>query len=411
MGDKDRPMEFLVSRLVMHTNLSLSNTCLLFIFAALIRPGLLWAAPEDTLSPYIARSISYDDNFFRLTTNPESEKIKQTIAGVKLNWKQSRQNVVIDASVANTKFDRFSELDYLGKNFLALWNWQLGNDFNGAAGYTYVKTLGSYAETQQVVNNLITQQHTFFDGAWQVHSRLRLNGAISRDTYSQPSSSANGNETMNYEADAYYTPPSGNELGVRAMHQVGIYPVEQLVDGTLVNNNYTQDELLATIYWLYSGHIQANGQAGVVSRKQEQLSARDFSGTTMRGKITWLATGKSNVDVSVWDEVDAYDDLTTSYTLSKGVSLGAIWNPTAKVSVTAKIQHVGRDFLGDPGLVLGPPQPVRHDNVNSASLFVAYQPIRAVNISGSIQNEHRTSNQPSYDYADNFVNLTISFEL
>jgi hypothetical protein len=214
---------------------------------------------------------------------------------------------------------------------------------------------------------------------------------------------------MDYEAGVYYTPASGNEVGIRGTHQVGTYPVKQLFFGIPVDNGYTQDMLLATVNWLYSGHIRLNGQAGGVSRTHNQFSSRDFSGKTMRGTLTWLATGKSQVNLAAWDEIDSNDDLTTSFTQSKGLSLGASWSPTSKIGVSAHLKHSTRDFLGDPGLLLFP-HPVRHDVVNSADLSVGYQPIRTANISASIQTERRNSNQALVDYADNSVNLSMSFE-
>lgn len=419
MGATDRPMELLVTRFAMHSNLAISNMRLLFLLAIVANPGQLWATPDDTVSPYIAESITYDDNLLRLSKEADpllvsgqtstAETIKQTIVGIKLDWKQDRQNVIVDASINESQFARFSLLDYSGKNLQARWNWQLGNDLSGALGYTTNTVLGSFAELQRLVGNLSTQQHTFFDGAWQARPSLRLNGAVSRDTNSLTSSPANGNELMNYEVGAYFTPPSGNELGIRAMRQIGIYPVKQLIFGIPVDNGYTQDQFLATVKWQYSGHILANGQAGIVSRTQNQLSSRDFSGRTMHGTLTWLASGKSQIAMSAWDEIDPYDDLTTSYTLSQGLSLSTNWNPTAKLGMAAQLQHLKRDFLGDPGLLLFP-QPTRHDILNSASLSVNYQPVRAASISASIQTEHRGSNRALMDYADNSANLSVSLK-
>jgi len=211
------------------------------------------------------------------------------------------------------------------------------------------------------------------------------------------------------------------------------YPVLEAFSGVRVDNGFTQNQLLGTINWQYSGHIGFKGQAGVVSRTHNQLSARDFSGSTMRGTITWFPGGKGQVDFTGWNEIDAYDNLTTSYTRSKGFSLGPAWNPTGKLSVSAQWRYLERDYLGDPVVKLFPDLsiPIRRDTTRSASLALKYQPMRSVNISASIQNERRRSNQlsvndPTSDpfvishfrrlssgskpsYADNSISLAVTF--
>lgn len=386
--------------------------------AVLSSPGPLWAAPEDTVQAYASASITHDDNLLRLSKDVDpitvsgqpsaADTIIQGTLGVKVDWKQGRQEVILDASINESRFSRFTLLNNQATNLQSRWNWQLGNSLSGDIGYNRNTSLGSFAEQHNLAKNLSTQQNEFIDGAWQAQPSLRLNGSLTRSHYNVATNSVYGNEFMSYAAGAYFTPPGGNEIGIRGVRQVQKYPVLQAFSGVQVDNGFTQDQLLATVNWLYSGHIRVNGQAGAVNRAHKQLAERDFSGKTMRGTLTWLASGKGQVDLSAWDEIDAYDNLTTSYTRSKGLSLAPTWSPTGKLSVAARLQHLKRDFLGDPGLLLSP-QPTRQDTVNSASLSVNYQPVRAVNISTGIQAERRSSTQSLVDYADKTINLNMSF--
>lgn len=143
---------------------------------------------------------------------------------------------------------------------------------------------------------------------------------------------------------------------------------------------------------------------------QNEFKERNFNGKTMRGTLSWIASGKTRIDLTAWNEIDAYDDLTTSYTQSKGVSLGPTWAATGKISVSALMQHVNRAFLGDPLLVLYPNLQIaeRQDTIDTSSIGVNYQPLNAVSISGSIQFERRTSNRLDTDYADKAFNLNLS---
>ncbi len=395
---------------------------LLLTLAVIASPGLLRAAPEDTVQAYVITSLSHDDNLLRISKDVDpvtvsgqpsaADTIKQGTIGVKVDWKQNRQEVLLDASLSESRFSRFTLLNYQAANIQSRWNWQLGNSLSGDIGYNKNTTLGSFNEVQSLVKNLSTQQNEFFDGAWQLKPSVRLNGQIAHANYSVTTGSIYGNDYMSYTAAAYFTPAAGNEIGIRGNRQVQAYPVLEVFSSTPVDNGFTQDQLLATINWLYSGHIRVNGQAGLVKRNHNQLSVRDFTGNTMRGTLTWLASGKSQIDLTTWNEIDSYDNLTTSYTQSKGVSLGPTWNPTGKLGVSARVQHVKRAFLGDPLLKLYPSLliPVRQDIDNSVGISLSYQPVRTVNISASVQNEHRTSNQLYVDYADSTISVNVFFE-
>jgi exopolysaccharide biosynthesis operon protein EpsL len=407
----------------MQLRIVISNISLLLILGVLT-PGTVRAAPDDLLQGYISTSITHDNNLFRISSNVDpmtvlgqpttADTIKQLTLGVKLDWKHSRQEVLLDYSYHYARYALFKGLDYQAPNIMARWNWQTGNRLSGDMGYSRITSIGSFENVQRPANTLNTRQTEYFDGAWQATPLMRLNGSVSHSDYSVPDGAVYGNDYIQYMVGSYYTPRSGNEAGIRGIRQIQKYPVLQVIPGAPapVDNGFSQNELLATINWLYSGHIRLNGQAGVVERNHNQYPERNYSGNTMRGTLTWLASGKSRVDLTAWNEIDPYDDLTTSYTVTKGVSLGPAWSPTSKLAVSALVQHFTRDYLGDPQLVLYPwlQIPVRQDTVNVASFSINYQPALSVNISGTIQTEQRTSNQLYADYSDKTINLSASFQ-
>lgn len=405
--------------LSMRIHIVSSNIPLALMLAVMSSP--LRAAPEDTVQAYVSTSITHDDNLLRISSDVDpmtvsgqpsvADTISQAMLGLKLDWKQGRQEVIVDASVSETRFSRFATLNYRGTNLKSRWNWQLGNSLSGNVGYNRATTLGSFAEQQRLTSNLNTQQNEFAEGAWQVSPGTRLDGGLTHGTYQDTANSASRYRFMRYTAGAYLTPPSGNEVGIMAVRLTQKYPVRETFSGVPVDNGFNQNQLLATVNWLHSGHLRVKGQAGIVDRAHNQLSERDFSGKTMRGTLTWLASGKGMLDLTAWNEVDGYDNLTTSYTQTKGISLEPTWSPTGKLSVSARLQHLKRDFLGNPSLKLFPGSltPVRQDTLNTASLSVNYQPVRTLNISTSVQKERRSSNQSSAAYSDNTISLNMSF--
>lgn len=410
-------MEFLVN-LFMRLAIAIPKAPLLLMAAILSSPPPLWASPGDTVQAYVSTTITHDNNLLRLRSTdslgqPSADTIKQGTLGVKVDWKQGRQEVLLDAAVSESRFSRFTSLNYRGTNLQSRWNWQLGNSLGGEIGYSRNTSLGSFSEQQGLANNLNTQHNKFAGGEWQVQPGLRLSGTLTHATYSVAGNPVYGNESTSCAVGADFTPSSGNTAGIRGTRQVQSYPALETFSGVPVDNGFTQDQLLATVNWLYSGHVRVNGQTGVVSRTHNQVPERDFSGTTMRGALTWLASGKSQLGLTAWNEINGYDNLTTSFTRSKGVSLEPTWSPSGKLNVSAQLQHSKRDFLGNPLLKLFPGllAPVRQDTVNSTRLSVSYQPARTISLSASIQDERRRSNQPEFDYDDRTIGLRMSLRL
>lgn len=399
-------MEFLVT-LLMRFRLLISNISLLLLPAVLLSPGLLRAAPEDVVQAYVSASVMHDDNLLRLSSAQAAvaDTIQQDTLGLKVNWRQGRQQVLLDASINQTRYSNLTSLGYQATNLQSRWNWQLGNSLSGDMGYSRSTSQSSFAELHQAVNNLNTRQEKFADGAWQIQPSWRLNGGMTQSTYSVASNSVLGNESTGYTVGATFTPLSGNEIGIRSNRLVQSYPVLQVVSNVPVDNGFTQDQLLATVNWNYSGHIRLYGQAGVVSRAHNQVTVRDFSGKTMHGTLSWLGSGKTQIDLSAWDELDAYDDLVTNSAQSKGVSVNAVWSPTGKLNMSVRGQQLKRDFILNPNTQA----PLRQDTVNSSSFSVNYQPVRAVNLSASMQAERRSSTLDNIDYADNTINLGLYF--
>jgi len=403
----------------MRLRILISNISPLLILVALA-PGTVRAAPDDLLQAYISTAITHDSNLFRISNNVDpvtvlgqpttADTIKQLTLGAKLDWKHSRQEVLLDYSYSYARYELFKGLDYQAPNIMTRWNWQMGNRLSGDMGYSRITSIGSFENVQRPANTLNTRQSEYFDGAWQAMPRMRLNGSVTHSDYNVPDGAVYGNDYIQYTVAANYTPRSGNEAGIRGIRQIQKYPVLQVIPGAPapVDNGFSQNELLATLNWLLSGHFRLNGQAGVVNRNHNQYPERNYTGNTMRGTLSWIASGKTQVNLTAWNEIDPYDDLTTSYTVTKGVSLGPAWSPTGKVAVSALVQHYTRDYLGNPSLVINP-GPARQDTVNSASFSINYQPVLSVNLSGSIQIEQRTSNQLYADYSDRTLNLSASF--
>jgi hypothetical protein len=100
------------------------------------------------------------------------------------------------------------------------------------------------------------------------------------------------------------------------------------------------------------------------------LPQRDFEGATLYAAYDWKATGKLTLSAIARRETSAAEDVTVSFVLVKGIGLYPTLGLTEKVNLLGALDSSDRQYLSDPGLVLGTVQG-RTDRVRSAGLTVS----------------------------------------
>jgi len=372
------------------------------------------AAPRETFSPFVSASVTHDSNLLRRdkSAGNTADSIRQVVAGMNGDWEVARQHIVLAAAINDNRFNRYDTLSYQGRDLQARWNWQLGNHLSGDLGYTNKLSIDSFAYQQSLisnglVSNLRTEERRFFDGNWLFHPSWQVGMGASKSKLSYPEISQ---RPLNREDDAWettlqYLNSASNKVGVKLRVTKGNYP-DHAVN---FDNGYHQREVLATADWNYSEHSRLQGQAGKVQRKHDYLSGRDYSDITARGTYSWLPTAKVRLNTSAWREVTAYDDLTASYNLNRGMSLESIWAPTSKITVSARIQHEKHAFLGDPGLLV--PATNRKDTSDMRKLTVSYYPAQSYSFNVSVSEDKQDSNLPQFSFDSETLFISIIFQM
>jgi exopolysaccharide biosynthesis operon protein EpsL len=391
---------------------------LLSIFLAILLQGISLsaiAASGDTFSPYVFASMTHDSNLLRLDKSASStntaDSIRQMGVGMNVDWKVARQQILLTAAINDNRFARYSILNYQGRDLRARWNWQLADHTSGDLGCTDNLAIGSFANQQVPISNLRSQQQCFFDGLWLFHPSWQLGIGASKNKLFYPNinQSILNSDTNKWETTLKYLSSANTKVGLKLRETNGHYPNQAVNFVTMIDNGYHQREMLATVDWNYSGHSLLQGQAGQVQRKDDHFSIRDYNGINARGTYTWLPTDKVRLGVSAWREITAYDDLTTSYSLNRGISLDPSWTPTSKITVSGKIQHEKRDFLGDPGILVLTTN--RKDTSDIRVLSVSYQPTRSYSFSVSVGDDNRDSNLPLYSFRSETVSISATFQM
>jgi hypothetical protein len=156
-----------------------------------------------------------------------------------------------------------------------------------------------------------------------------------------------------------------------------------------------------------TGLSRLRGYVGYIDRVS-QIPARDFSGPGGKISYEWTPTGKTLVELFGAREILPYQDIFTSFALTKVVGVNTTWQPVSKVTVKAGANRTVRDYLGDPGLVVAG-LPAREDRTNTVTGSVNYA--FSTNILGSLSVVHqiRASNRPNLDYTDTTVFANLQF--
>lgn len=391
------------------------------VLAPVTDAAALW---DDKLEPFVAETVTRDDNVFRLSSGQDPAAVlgssskrdtySTTSAGFNLDIPVSRQRFGGGLTLNNTRYNRFTALNLNGRHARAVWLWQVGNDLSGELGYTESLTLASLANIQGGIQsstpNFLKTRHAFFNSAYMLTPRWRFRGEASRLTQTNEAAERRVNDVSVDSADltASYATPAKNQVGLNLRVTDGRFPNRQFVAGSLFDNAYRQQSVALVADWTITGRSHLSARAGRLSRSYEQLPQRDFEGGTFHAAYDWKATGKLTLTAIARSEISAAEEVNVSFVLVEGVGLYPALRLTEKITLAGALDYSDREYLGDPGLALGT-VPGRTDRVRSAALTVSYRPTRSIALQVALQHETRSSTAAFGDYVANVASVSGRF--
>jgi exopolysaccharide biosynthesis operon protein EpsL len=364
------------------------------LLLALLAGGAARAA-DDGLHVNSALGWHHDDNLLRVPDNDpgfggqRADSWRQADAGASFDHLYGRQRVQASVQLSKVTFDRFSQLDYDGKDGRATWFWQLGNQFDGQLGASYVELLAPYTDLRSNERNLRVQHGTFFDGGWRLHPRWRVRAGYREDRYSYELASQRPNNRREkaMETGLDYLAPSGSEVGLVLRRLEGRYfyprPLAQALD------DFEQDEYRLRVSWLASAITTVNLLAGWSTRRQDAFGPGRTSGVTGRLAVAYAPTVKISVDAAIWRDFAPIESSVVSYTLNRGASLGASWQATSKIRASANASYEKRDYSARNALPPSSRGIDLDDSLRSTGLTVSYSPLRKVQVALTVAQQVR----------------------
>jgi exopolysaccharide biosynthesis operon protein EpsL len=375
-----------------------------FVFVALSQPVFAVTKLDQTFTPYVGTSHTYDSNLLRASdksTNPNTGKtvkdsfIHQIRAGLNVDWRRSRQQFIVNAEVNQNWFTAFDSLDYFGHNVLGQWNWVVGNRLKGELGYRHDESLASFAQLnannqKNVLNNLQTEQRYFANGEYQLLPDIYLKAGFTRNEWDYGKGRENSNQIQNIgEFSVQYRNLSRTMFGFRAVITDGQYPDRDKKTTITSDNAFLRTSYNIDGEWKYSDKLRFGGSVGYVQQDYEHITALGFSDAVARFDLNWLPSEKTALIFSAWREVNQAYTQNATFVLSTGVSVKPTWLPTAKIRVEMPLAYETQDYLGDVQKKGGPQ---RSDDVVDIGLNLIYTPWINTELALNVKHESRSSN-------------------
>lgn len=370
------------------------------------------AVTDDKLDFYVAERVTRDSNVFRVANNRQSDTHSTTTVGLNVDKTVSRQRFLAGASLDLVRYNRFTDLNHLGRNARALWLWELGNQWSGQFGYAERKALGSFSNIPGRSSNSLKIQRVHGEAAYLLTPSWQLQAGIAEQAQrnSEQIREVNDVDLRTLNLAVNYISPAGNKLGVGFTQDDGQPLHRQIVGPLSYDNTYTQRAIDVHADWAITGKSHLKARLAQVQRDYDELSYRDYDGATLHLTYDWQATGKLALSVVAQRDISPDEDIQTSFVLVKGIAFRPSYVLSEKVKLMANADFSTREYLGDHGLAPGT-MVGRSDRVRLLSATVSYQPMRSLTLLLSGQRESRSSNYrfADYDYKANVINLSGRF--
>lgn len=376
------------------------------------------AGTNDSIKAYAASNMLFDSNFFRIADSANSsasagqsdrsEFIKQIAAGLKLNWKINRQQLLAEASLNQNWFHNFSSLDYLGWGSSAQWNWNLGNHINGEIGYGNKVFLGDYSQLNRFVPNLHEDRQFFANAGYMFHARglLKLGWFRKERQFDDPTRQISNTLEDNAEVTLQYISPTKSHIGIHTVLTRGQFPNRDFDAASTLDDGYQRFNSGLVWDWHYSAITHIDGMVGYLQQHYNHLSTRDFGDAIANLALHWQATEKTLIDLLFKREIRQANNLNASFSLVQGIEFKTQFEISPKLKLSLPINYFNQQFLGNIGSENTTLTPER-DNSYGLGLNLIYQPLDNISINTMLHFEKRDSNYSNRAYQSQAAGLSV----
>lgn len=363
-------------------------------------PTTAQAGEGDTFRPVLQYAYYRDDNLFRLADSTpgyafgKSDSYQTLGVGADVDWKQGRQRVLLSALVSKTKFNKYTLLDFDGKDASLEWQWELGNQWKGKLGTKYNTTLGTYLDIVGLVSSVRTHREQYFNAAYRFHTAWTADARFSRQDqdYSTSSQARNNYTQDNLAAGVYYRGGEIERIGLELSTLDGNYP-DRTTPGAATRYEANMVHLVAN--WRITGKSRLQGRIGHISRNDNRAGG-GASGMNGRLDWEWIPGGKSLLNFAIYKELKNAELAGAESLDTTGVSARAAWQYSSKITFGATLSADNNTYNGIP----------QDEDVFNAGVNVTYSPWPGGDITLGLQRQKRDSNVTIREFDASMLTLS-----
>jgi exopolysaccharide biosynthesis operon protein EpsL len=378
------------------------------------------ADPEDSLNFAVGTTVRHEDNLFRLPSgsappNPgggksssKSDLLSTAYVGIRIDKPYSLQRFQLDVTATQYNYRDNNYLNFAAVDYRGAWLWAASPQVTGVLSADKTSELTSYANLQNTtIRNKRTTENERFLADWLISGGWHLTGGVYRlrSIGENAGSTAIGDfDQKTGELGAKYVSANNNSIAAVHRESRGDYVGRSLDAVNLLDTGYKQRENELRSILQVSGSSLLDMRLGLIDRKFENFSQRNYSGTVGALSYRWTPTGKLRFSLTGGRDLVAYQESSDSYYASNYVSLTPEWLITDKTTARLKLDIAQNNFRG----AVVPVTTMRDDQIRSTQIGLNWRPTRTINIDGYLTHEQRSSNLSVFDYRANIAGVAAS---
>lgn len=371
------------------------KTNYLFLAAIILYVVTNSARSENSLTAHVNTKYAYDNNIFRLPDDEPTYQIVRSDSSwsnelvLAIDRTYSRQRFKILSSIEKVRFNRYQNLDHIGHDFDAKWIWQVGSRLNGELDIRETLQLPSYTDVNTIQRNMKKTRSGYVSATWHFFPKFSINTNFRqfRYQYELLSQQYNNHDEKYREIGIEYKRLSGSSIGLQArMLEANNFP--QLGATPFIDReSYTQNDLKLQINWYATGLTNIHAVVGKTSRRHRSTQTGKNSGPTGRIHVVHARGAKIELSSSVWQEFAPLEGSQATYSLNRGLNVGAAWELTSKSKITGDLTFERRSYAARvPGSSPGD----IHDYTRTAHIALTWVPRYSLSIVAEVTHQNRS---------------------
>ena len=326
-----------------------------------------------------------------------SDQINTQAVDVIVALPYGQQRLELEANLANNKHQTFTQFDYTGHNYNAVWRWTLTPTLVGALSSKRTETLNSAADSLEpgLRNTNVTRIDNLnagylLGGPWQLFADF----SKGTSTNERALLGVTDVNYQSYTAGVSYAPSLGNSLNYALRNDKGTSTSDYSSTGHAFVATYapTTDTTL-------------KGRLAYIEQRFSIDSKFDFSGVTGGVEGSWRVTPKTSINVSWLRDIASFQTLESTHARTDTFSIAPKWQMRPTVFIGWTYRRSARDGLGSPNGTAS----TRQDRTQESIWDINWQPRKYFILRGGFSNASRTSSIVDQDYTAQVVTLGAQF--